>query len=151
MLKVLPESLFHDLAEVKIIISPELIASSEAPSDMAGFSSLVFISLRLELEKCPYCPFQTIFPPTSFSSSGLIHVPCDYLIYYISLLPSSANPQTFHPPYNDFISWVTVTVFNTVSVFIFGYFHVHIDDFSSKPWPLSALNDFSINFYLPHF
>lgn len=56
---------------------------------LAGFSSLLFISLSLSWEDvliAPYCPSQTILPPTCVNLPALNHVPCDHLIHHISLL-----------------------------------------------------------------
>lgn len=134
MLNTFSEPSFHVLATLKIIISLELTAASSNVG--CFFTSSGFISLSLELEKCPCCSVLSLSNNSPYFHIALLQLLI--MCYVISSSTTSncyhdAKPSNFPTFLNVFISWVIATMLSTISVFIFSLFHIHIDDFPQNP------------------
>lgn len=115
------------------------------------FSSSGFISLSLELEKCPCCSVLSLSNNSPYFHIALLQLLI--MCYVISSSTTSncyhdAKPSNFPTFLNVFISWVTATMLSTISVFIFSLFYIHVDDFPQNPW-FSVPWMISIDFCLP--
>lgn len=149
MLNTFSEPSFHVLATLKIIISLELTAASSNVG--CFFTSSGFISLSLELEKCPCCSVLSLSNNSPYFHIALLQV---LIMCYVISSSTTSNcyhdvkPSNFPTFLNVFISWVIATMLSTISVFIFSLFYIHVDDFPqnpcfSVPWMIS------IDFCLP--